>query len=185
MGRPSNLRLDDQLCFALYAAMNTVTTAYRPLLERVGLTYQQYLVMLVLWQDGPHAVHEIATRLALPPHAVSPHVDSLECAGLVVRRREAPDRRVVHIQLTAAGLELETAAAAAQRTVACRTQLDGPTLDGLREQLPLVRRMDADHDVPSREPRRRPRHNRRPTTFAPVPSAGQRTQPDLTIGALP
>ena len=186
MGRPSNLRLDDQLCFALYAAMNTVTRAYRPLLERIGLTYPQYLVMLVLWQDGEHAVHEIATRLALPPHAVSPLLDRLESAGLVVRRREAPDRRVVQVQLTAAGLELETAAAAAQRTVACRTQLDGPTLDGLRDQLQaLARRMDADHGVPSREHRRRPRHERRPTTFASAPSAGQRTQPDPTIGALP
>jgi len=66
VSRPTNLRLDDQLCFALYAATNTVTRAYRPLLEQIGLTYPQYLVMLVLWQDGEHAVHEIASRLALP-----------------------------------------------------------------------------------------------------------------------
>ena len=184
VARPSNLRLDDQLCFALYAATNAVTRAYRPLLERIGLTYPQYLVMLVLWQDGEHAVHEIASRLALPPHAVSPLLDRLESAGLIVRRRAAPDRRIAHVQLTAAGAELETAAAAAQRTVVCRTQLDGPALDDLRDQLQaLVGRMAA--AVPVRVPRRRPRHLRRPTTSASAPSAGQRTQPDPTIGALP
>ena len=184
VGRPGNLQLDHQLCFALYAATNTVTRAYRPLLERIGLTYPQYLVMLVLWQDGEHAVHEIASRLALPPHAVSPLLDRLEGAGLVVRRREAPDRRVAHVQLTVAGAELEVAAAAAQRVVACRTQLDGPALDELRDQLQaLVRQMVA--GAQSRQPRRRPRHARRPTTSVSAPSAGQRTQPDPTIGNLP
>ena len=184
VGTAGNLRLDDQLCFALYAATNTITRAYRPLLERIGLTYPQYLVMLVLWQDGELAVHEIAARLALPPHAVSPLLDRLESAGLVVRRREPPDRRVAHVQLTTAGAELEAAAAEAQRTVACRTQLDGPALDGLRDQLQaLVRQMVA--GASSREPRRRPRRARRPTTSASAASAGQRTQPDPTIGALP
>lgn len=184
VGRPSNLQLDDQLCFALYAATNTMTRAYRPLLERIGLTYPQYLVMLVLWQDEEHAVHEIASRLALPPHAVSPLLDRLEDAGLVARRRAAPDRRVVHVELTSAGAELAAAAAAAQRTVTCRTQLDGSALDELRAQLQgLVRRMAA--AVPSREPQRRPRRIRRPTTSESAPSAGQRTQPDPTIGALP
>ncbi|MEJ7702447.1 MAG: MarR family winged helix-turn-helix transcriptional regulator [Geodermatophilaceae bacterium] len=142
MGRPTNLRLDDQLCFALYAATNAVTRAYRPLLEQIGLTYPQYLVMLVLWQDGGHAVKEIAARLALPAHAVSPMIERLESAGLVVRRRAATDRRVVHVQLTAAGVDLEAAAARAQATVACRTQLGPLALDDLRDELhDLVERM--------------------------------------------
>ncbi|MGI8531574.1 MAG: MarR family winged helix-turn-helix transcriptional regulator [Geodermatophilaceae bacterium] len=140
--RPTNLRLDDQLCFALYAATNAVVRAYRPLLHEIGLTYPQYLVMLVLWQDGEHAVHEIADRLALPAHGLSPLLDRLEEAGLLARRRQAPDRRVVHVRLTAAGVELERAAAAVQRDVACQTQLAPDELDALREELhDLVRQM--------------------------------------------
>jgi len=140
--RPTNLRLDDQLCFALYAATNAVVRAYRPLLHEIGLTYPQYLVMLVLWQDGEHAVHEIADRLALPAHGLSPLLDRLEEAGLLARRRQAPDRRVVHVRLTAAGVELEGAAATVQRDVACQTQLAPDELDALREELhDLVRQL--------------------------------------------
>ncbi len=148
MSRPTNLRLDDQLCFALYAATNTVTRAYRPLLEKIGLTYSQYLVMMVLWQDAELAVHEIAARLKLAPHAVSPLIGRLERAGLVVRQRAAPDRRVVHVHLTAAGAALEAAAAEAQRSVVCQTDLGSPALTDLRDALHhLVRQMDADAGV--------------------------------------
>jgi len=143
MGRPTNLRLDDQLCFALYAANNAVTRAYRPLLERIGLTYPQYLVMLVLWQDGAHAISEIAGRLALSSHAVSPLIDRLAAAGLVVRRRGTDDRRVIHVELTVAGTALEAEAAAVQHAVACRTLLGPEALDELRDELhDLVRRME-------------------------------------------
>lgn len=150
MDRPTNLRLDDQLCFALYAATNAVTRAYRPLLERIGLTYPQYLVMLVLWQDGGRAVNEIASRLSLPPHAVSPMLDRLEAAGLLRRSRRPPDHRVVHVEVTEAGLDLELAAAAAQHDVVCQTQLDRGELDGLRDHLhDLVHRMQL-HPSPTR-----------------------------------
>ena len=142
MGRPTNLHVDDQLCFALYAATNTVTRAYRPLLERIALTYAQYLVMLTLWQHRELSISEIAVRLALPGHAVSPLVERLEDAGFVLRRRAAPDRRVVHVSLTPAGAELESAASAAQRSVACDTGLSPEALAELREQLhELVDRM--------------------------------------------
>ncbi|MGI8722855.1 MAG: MarR family winged helix-turn-helix transcriptional regulator [Geodermatophilaceae bacterium] len=127
--RPTNLRLDDQLCFALYAATNAVVRAYRPLLHHIGLNYPQYLVILVLWQDGEQAVHQIAARGALPAHALSPLVHRLQRAGLVRLRREPPDRRVVHVQLTAAGEALHAAAAEAQRTVACQTRLPPRGLD--------------------------------------------------------
>ncbi|MBA3524209.1 MAG: winged helix-turn-helix transcriptional regulator, partial [Geodermatophilaceae bacterium] len=157
-------------CFALYAATNAVTRAYRPLLERIGLTYPQYLVMLVLWQDGGRAVHEIASRLSLPPHAVSPMLDRLEAAGFLVRNRRSPDRRVVHVALTDAGAALETAASAAQHDVVCRTELDRGALDGLREQLhDLVDRME-DPTRPARPARNRPRHRAAPPpTSAAVP----------------
>ena len=138
MSRPRNLQLDDQLCFALYAATNTVTRAYRPLLDKIGLTYSQYLVMMVLWQDAELAVHEIAARLKLAPHAVSPLIGRLERAGLVVRRRAAPDRRVVRVHLTAAGAALESAAAKAQHRVVCQTELSSPELADLRAALHLL-----------------------------------------------
>ncbi len=105
MSTSTNLRLDDQLCFGLYAATNAVTRAYRPLLRAIGLTYPQYLVMLVLWEQDQVSVHEIADRLELAPHAISPLLGRLEDAGLVVRRRDTSDRRVVWVGLTQAGLE--------------------------------------------------------------------------------
>ncbi len=142
--RPGNLALDDQLCFALYAATNAIVRAYRPLLAGIGLTYPQYLLMLVLWQDGDRAVHELAERLALPAHAMSPILDRLQAAGLLVRRRTAPDRRVVHVQLTPAGDELRTAAARVQDEVACATRLAPDALATLRSELQALARGMAD-----------------------------------------
>jgi len=158
------LRLDDQLCFALYAATNTVVRRYRPLLASIGLTYSQYLVMLVLWQDGSRSVSDIAARLALPGNAVTPLVARLEAAGLVQRGEQPADRRVVRVHLTAAGAELETAAADVQRRVACSTQLSDDELARLREQLhDLLGRMVVPH----------------PPTCAGL---GARTLPDLIQG---
>ncbi|WP_420391547.1 MarR family winged helix-turn-helix transcriptional regulator [Acuticoccus sp.] len=133
--RDLSLRLDDQLCFALYAATNAVTRAYRPLLAHLGLTYPQYLVMLVLWQDGARPVGRIAARLKLGPSAIVPLVDQLQRAGFVRRRKDQDDRRMIFVEPTAAGLELEGMAAMAQETVACRTGLSAAHLDALRDEL--------------------------------------------------
>lgn len=147
MSSPLKLRLDDQLCFALYAATNSVTRAYRPLLEEIGLTYPQYLVMMVLWEDDELPVHEIAARLALAPHAISPLLRRLEEATLVVRCQDTADRRVFRVHLTASGVELEQAAARAQLAVVDATRLCPPELHGLRDELHhLIRRMGADLD---------------------------------------
>ncbi len=141
----TNLRLDDQLCFALYAATNAVTRAYRPLLKAIGLTYPQYLVMLVLWEQDQVVVHEIADRLELAPHAISPLLGRLEEAGLVVRRRDVADRRVTWVGLTESGVALEAAASAAQYAVVDQTRLCGGELDDLRDALrELVGRMSPD-----------------------------------------
>lgn len=128
------LRLDDQLCFALYAATHAVTRRYGPLLDALGLTYPQYLVMLVLWQDGPTTVGGIARRLELASHAVTPLADRLETAGLVHRHRGA-DRREVVVDLTGAGADLEDAAARVQAEVACATGLAPDDLADLRRRL--------------------------------------------------
>ncbi len=134
MDQHDALRLDDQLCFALYAATNAITRSYRPLLGEIGLTYPQYLVMLALWQDGPAPVGRIARRLELDSHAVSPLVDRLEAAGLVARRPGA-DRRQVLVGATEAGRDLETVAARVQARVACDTGLAPLELADLRRRL--------------------------------------------------
>jgi MarR family transcriptional regulator, organic hydroperoxide resistance regulator len=150
--RKSRLRLDDQLCFALYAATNAVVRAYRPLLGELGLTYPQYLVMLALWQDGTTPIHALAERLQLGANAVTPLVDKLEAAGFVTRARGA-DRRVVFVALTEAGLRLEEKVAAAQQTVVCRTGLGDRDLADLRRDLKdLTDRIAATSAVPQDEP---------------------------------
>jgi DNA-binding MarR family transcriptional regulator len=156
MIRPKRLRLDDQLCFALDAATHMVTRAYRPLLKQIGLTYPQYLVMLVLWQDGESLAGHLAERLSLPASAVSPVLDRLEESGLVGRRRDDADRRAVSVALTTSGAALEKAASLAQQTVAYRTELDPDALDELREELKtLVRRMAAESAAATEDSRAR------------------------------
>lgn len=127
-------RLDDQLCFALYAATHAITRRYRPLLEAIGLTYPQYLLMLILWQDGRATVGQIARRLELDSHAVTPLVARLDVAGLV-HRAAGSDRRQVMVTATARGRELQKAAAAAQAKVADDTGLDPSELADLRHRL--------------------------------------------------
>ena len=137
------LRLDDQLCFALYAATNAVTRSYKPKLAELGITYPQYILMLVLWQDGSRTISDIALRLKLPPNGITPVIDRLEKAGLVVRRRDPEDRRVISIHLTAEGVALQDQAARAQFSVVCETQLQPATLRALRDELhALVQRME-------------------------------------------
>lgn len=128
------MKLDDQLCFALYAATNAIIRNYRPLLSEIGLTYPQYLVMIVLWQGGPQSIKSIADRLQLGPNAITPLVDRLEKAGLV-ERRPGKDRRSIQVTPTATGLALEATAAVAHETVACRTKLPKAEFDGLKSDL--------------------------------------------------
>ncbi|MFD3654123.1 MarR family winged helix-turn-helix transcriptional regulator [Streptomyces sp. NPDC058620] len=106
-----SLLLDDQLCFALYAAQRAVTAAYRPLLDELGLTYPQYLVMLVLWERGELPVKELARSLHLDYGTLSPLLKRLEGAGLVRRVRSPADERSVLVEPTADGAELRERAA--------------------------------------------------------------------------
>jgi MarR family transcriptional regulator, organic hydroperoxide resistance regulator len=128
-------RLDDQLCFALYAATNAITRVYRPLLKAIGLTYPQYLVLLILWECRTQHVGEIAEKLQLPTHAVSPILDRLEQAALVSRKRDELDGRSVCVELTKAGSQLEAAATAIQEEVRCRTVLEASEVIRLRTEL--------------------------------------------------
>ena len=101
-----SVALDDQLCFALYAASRAVTARYRPMLDALGLTYPQYLVMMLLWESDHQTVGQLGSRLALDSGTLSPLLKRLTAAGLVTRHRRVEDERSVSIALTDEGRAL-------------------------------------------------------------------------------
>src|SRR5882762_10998786 len=101
--RPFPLPLDDQLGFALYGAFMAVSRTYKPWLDKLGLTYPQYLVLCVLWEDDDQTIGGIAARLDLEPSTITPLMKRLEQAGHVVRQRNPADERQVRVQLTDQG----------------------------------------------------------------------------------
>ena len=103
-------RLDDQLCFALYSASRAVTAAYRPLLAELNLTYPQYLVLLVLWEEGHASVGRLCQRLRLDSGTLSPLLKRLEAIGYVTRERSVEDERRVDVVLTPTGKRLQAKA---------------------------------------------------------------------------
>lgn len=135
MDDDASLLLDEQLCFALYSASNHIIRAYRAPLAEIGLTYPQYLAMLVLWQHGEQSVKGLSDRLLLDSSTLTPILKRLEGAGLVNRQRDRSDERVVRIVLTAEGRALQPQAAQVQRQVAHKTGLSNQGLIRLRAQL--------------------------------------------------
>ncbi|WP_439596157.1 MarR family winged helix-turn-helix transcriptional regulator [Falsiroseomonas sp.] len=129
------LRLEENLCFALYAANHAFTAAYKPLLEPLGLTYPQYLVLLVLWEAEEPTVKAIGQRLHLDSGTLTPLLKRMESAGLLQRRRDAEDERQVRIALTQAGRALEAEAVEVQRRLSCLLQGPGADPAALRQQL--------------------------------------------------
>ncbi|MEU1996866.1 MarR family transcriptional regulator [Nocardia gamkensis] len=121
-----HLTLDEQLCFPLYAASRAMTAVYRPKLERLGLTYPQYLVMLALWERDERSVGDVCQALDLDSGTLSPLLKRLEAAGLVERRRSAADERRVDIRLTERGraLRAEAGAIPAQMAEASGLSMD-------------------------------------------------------------
>ncbi|MFC9282710.1 MarR family winged helix-turn-helix transcriptional regulator [Streptomyces collinus] len=143
-GTAGSLLLDDQLCFALYAAQRAVTAAYRPLLDDLGLTYPQYLVLLVLWERGETSVKELAGALRLDYGTVSPLLKRLEGAGLVRRERAADDERSVLVACTGRGEQLRERAARVPGALLAATGLGGREVELLRAELwKLTERADA------------------------------------------
>ncbi len=129
------LRLRHQVCFALYAASRAVTALYRPVLEPLGVTYPQYLVLLVLWEHGDTTVKDLGEALMLDSGTLSPLLKRLETAGLVHRRRSTLDERSVVISLTAAGDRLRADAAGIPAGIAEATGLPAAELSALRDTL--------------------------------------------------
>ncbi len=128
-------RLDEQLCFALYAASRAMTARYRPLLDALGLTYPQYLAMLVLWEQDGLSVGDLGERLQLDSGTLTPLLKRLEAAGLVQRIRRPSDERSVDIRLTDAGQTLGTRATRIPERLLCNTGLAADELFRLRDEL--------------------------------------------------
>ena len=129
------LALDRQVCFTLAAANRSVIAVYRPVLERIGLTHPQYLVMLALWERSPRTVRDIGDTLLLDPATLSPLLKRLEAAGLVTRSRNALDDRALDIELTADGRELRSQAEAVPGTIVEKLGLPVADLEQMRDSL--------------------------------------------------
>ena len=127
--------LDDQLCFALYAASRAVTQRYRPLLDEVGLTFPQYLVMLVMWEEGQTTVKGLTEKLQLDYGTLSPLLKRLAAAGYVERTRRTDDERSVEISLTQAGIELRDRVDQIPQLIVDAYDLDTETFAALRNAL--------------------------------------------------
>ncbi len=133
------LELDNQLCFALYSTSLAMTRVYKPLLDELGLTYPQYLVMLVLWERDGLMVSELGERLYLDSGTLTPLLKRLEVSGLIARSRAVEDERRVHITLSAAGRKLKTRAARIPGCILQASQCPIPELVLLTQQVQALR----------------------------------------------
>ncbi|WP_426689642.1 MarR family winged helix-turn-helix transcriptional regulator [Rhodanobacter ginsengiterrae] len=132
-------RLDAQVCFALYSAGLAMNKVYRKLLKALDITYPQYLVMMVLWEDESLSVSEIGERLFLDSATLTPLLKRLEAAGLVTRLRSRDDERHVVISLTTRGKALQTRASQVQESVLCATRCAPEYLMHLKQELQELR----------------------------------------------
>ena len=141
-----SLELDAQLCFALYSTSLAMTKTYKPLLDKVGLTYPQYLTMLVLWQSDDLTVKQMAERLSLDSATMTPLLKRLEAQGYVKRVRGIEDERQVHIHLTDAGRELKNAIRDIPGEIYCAAGSDADRLIKLRDDLMQLRTSLMEHN---------------------------------------
>ncbi|MFC5476081.1 MarR family winged helix-turn-helix transcriptional regulator [Paraherbaspirillum soli] len=142
---PDSLLLDNQLCFALYSASLTMTKIYKPLLQKMGLTYPQYLVLLTLWERDGVTVSDVGERLFLDSGTLTPLLKRLEASGLVRRQRASRDERQVIVSLTDAGKELRQQAQDIPQQVSCAAQCSLDELMALTKQLQRLRAEMADN----------------------------------------
>lgn len=129
------LKLENQLCFAVVTAARNVVAIYRPILEPLGLTHPQYLVMLALWERAPRTLNDLAADLAMEPATASPLVKRLEVDGLVARQRSTEDERRLDITLTDAGMRLRELAVDVPHQVMEAVGMDIDQIVALRDGL--------------------------------------------------
>ncbi|MVW55499.1 MarR family transcriptional regulator [Sphingomonas sp. MAH-6] len=133
------LGLDDQLCYAVYSAGIAINRAYRPLLDELGITYPQYLVLLALWEQDGQTIGAIAERLALESSTITPLVKRLEAGGLLTRERNPADERQVFVRLTDKGREMQERSTCLAERLLERSGLTVPDLQRLNMQVKALR----------------------------------------------
>ena len=133
------LRLDNQICFAIYSTAHAFNRVYKPLLDRLGLTYPQYLAMLVIWERDGIPVKEIGERLFLDSGTLTPLLKRLEQAGLVKRTRSTEDERQVLIALTSSGQALKDKARAVPSSILAASQCSIPELTAVKNEIVALR----------------------------------------------
>ena len=139
------LLLDNQLCFALYSTSLLMTKVYKPLLQALGLTYPQYLAMMVLWEKEGLTVGEISARLLTDPGSLTPLLKRLESEGLLSRTRSKDDERVVIVRLTEQGRSLQARAEEIPPCIVSASGLDKARINALQNQLLMLREQLQDH----------------------------------------
>jgi len=133
------LRLENQICFAVYSATHAFNRVYKPLLDRLGLTYPQYLVMLVLWERDHVSVKDIGQRLYLDSGTLTPLLKRLEQAGMIRRARSTEDERQVLIDLTPQGQALKDKAGSLPPSILAASQCSVPELTVLKNEIVALR----------------------------------------------
>jgi DNA-binding MarR family transcriptional regulator len=136
---PDTITLEDQLCFGLYAASMAINRVYKPLLDRLGITYPQYLVLNALWEEDGRTVGSIAERLSLEPSTVTPLVKRLEASQLVSRVRHPEDERRVVVSLTQRGRDLEEESRCLGQELLTRSGMEPKDLMALNAQVQRLR----------------------------------------------
>ena len=132
--------LENQLCFALYSTSLAMTKVYKPLLDELGLTYPQYVVMLVLWEGDGLTVAEIGERLFLDSGTLTPLLKRLQSASLITRFRDPEDERCLSVNLTAAGRKLKSKAATISSCILSATQYSSPELISITQEIIALRK---------------------------------------------
>jgi DNA-binding MarR family transcriptional regulator len=136
---PDRIPLEDQLCFSLYATTIAINRAYKPMLDSLGITYPQYLVLSTLWEEDGRTIGAIAERLALEPSMITPLVKRLEAAGFVDRQRNPADERQVNVRLTAKGRTLSTDTKCLTDTLLERSGMTADQLIALNRRIQALR----------------------------------------------
>lgn len=143
---PKALSLESQLCYSLYGASMAMTRVYKPLLDRLGITYPQYLVLHVLWEDNHGTIGTIAERLSLESSTITPLVQRLEAAGHVTRTRDLDDERIVRVNLTERGSAMRSESDCIAQHVFERTGLSAVQVQQLTDQIQVLRQALSDNE---------------------------------------
>lgn len=139
MAAAEPIPLDSQLCFSLYATTLAINRTYKPMLDELGITYPQYLVLSALWETDGLTIGAIATRLSLEPSTITPLVKRLELAGFLERRRNPADERQVEVSLTEVGRNLRAETACLTETLLRRSGMTVDQIVALNQQIQALR----------------------------------------------